>query len=298
MRKNKAIKYITIVTLCAILDMMLHAITSKIIPGPEISNLNSLSKTIGVPLVALVWVFIAYPSVAYVFHRYEDKLSGIKREKGFCYGSLIGFLWLWGVIESSSISGTTLIYETFGGLSDGLPIMLMVVLLGAFTIKRNSLENKNKTINLVNIFPSIFIFTVVFLAGRYLLYVTKFIVSGYEIRPYATFIWTLLMGTFIGIMYVLLGRATKSSSTLLSAIKYGVIIFGINWTIFQLLIPLVFEGALVDIIRRCVSDILWVILSYYLAETFEKYICHKKKQNIIGSINRKDDYDKAYEKHA
>lgn len=273
----KKLKYIAVVTLCSILDFSLHGITSKISPGPELNNLSLLAKTIGTLPVVMLWILIAYSIVVYVFYRYEDKLPGVKSEKGLRYGIAIGLLWLWGVVEASSISGTTLIHETLGGISDGGPVVLMGLLLATFTIKKNSIEDKKTTFNLTNIFSSVLIFSSVFLVGRYCIYFTRFIKSGYETRPCATFIWTLFMGMFVCVIYNLLGQTTKSSSTLLSAIKFGVIIFGVNWAVFQLFMPLVFEGTLVDIIIRSFADILFATLSYYLSESLVRKMYQKSK---------------------
>ena len=277
MKNTKKIKYIAIVIFCAILDFSLHGISSMISPGSEIGNLSFIAKTIGAPGAAMVWVFIAFSSVAYVFYMYTDKIPGEKSAKGLRYGSAIGLLWLWGVVESSSLKGTPFIQETVMGLCDGAPVLLMGLLLGIFTTKSNSIESKNKPFIKGNRFSPILIFTFVFLIGRYFLYFTKIIESGYESRPYATFIWTLIMGALIGVIYILLGQTTKSSSALLSAIKFGVIIFGINWSVFLIFIPLICEGTLVDIIIRCITDIPFVILSYYLSESLAKVICNTKK---------------------
>jgi hypothetical protein len=288
MKSSKKIKYIAIVTFCAFLDFILHGITSVISPGPEFSNLSIIAKTIGALGAVMLWMFIAFSTVAYVFYRYEDKLPGIKSAKGLRYGSVIGLLWGWGVVEGSSLSGTTLKQETIMGLCDGIPVVLMGLLLGTFTAKMNPIKNKNKNMNMnktynkSNIFSSIIIFTTIFLTGRYFLYFTKIITSGYESRPYATFIWTLIMGALIGVLYILLGQSTKSSTTLISAIKFAVIIFGFNWSVFLLFVPIVLEGTFVDIIIRSITDISFVIVSYFLSESLSKTMFCKKKQNIIS----------------
>lgn len=279
MKNIKAIKYMAIVALCSALDISLHIILIIIFHLTETGNFGDLSliaKSIGASGAGLLWAVTAYSTVAFVFYRYEDKLSGIKSVKGLRYGSSIGILWLWGVVESAC-SGITLIKEFVLGLCDAVPVMLLGLLLGIFTIKNNSSDEMKKTHNRTNIFPSILIFAIVYLVGRYILYYTKIIKSSYEISPLVTIIWTIVMGAFIGISYILLGQTTKSSSTLLAAIKFGLVVFGVNWIVFQLFIPLTYEGYLVDIIIRSTTDIVCVILSYYLSETFEKTIYHKRK---------------------
>lgn len=277
MKIVKLIEYIAIVIICSILDMTLHGITSEISPFPKIANFSFLVKTIGAVGAATVWILVAFSSVAYVFYRYEDKILGIKSGKGLRYGSAIGLLWLWGMMEGVSLSGNTLTHEIVMGICDAGPIVLMGLLLGKFTSDSSHIKQKKRPFNSGNIFLSIFIFSIIFLFGRYFFYFTKIIDSGYEKRPYFTFIWTLLMGTCIGISYLLLGNTTKSQSKALSAIKFGITIFGINWFAFLIFVPIIFSGAFIDTLLRLGIDILLVSLSCYLSETLIKTNCYKRK---------------------
>lgn len=272
MKNVKKLKYISIVILCAILDMSLHVVTSKISPISKEGNFSILAKTIGLPAAAMLWIIIAFASVAYVYNRYEDKLPGSKIIKGLRYGGAIGLLWFWGMIESISITGTTIIHETVIGICDSIPVLVMGLLLGKLCTGSNSTGQKNKSFNKRKVFLSVFIFSSLYLVGRYIFYITKIIESGYEVRPYATFIWTLGMGILTGIIYLLLGQAAESSSKLLSAIKFGVIIFGINWFIFLIFLPFLYAGTFIDIIIRSMVDIVIVILGYYISDAAKGYL--------------------------
>jgi hypothetical protein len=280
MKNVKLIKYIAIVIFCASLDMMLHRITSNISPFPKEANFSFIVKTIGAVGAATVWVLVAFSSVAYVFYKCEDKIIGIKSGKGLRYGSAIGLLWLWGMIENISLSGNSLIYEGVMGICDAIPVILMGLLLGKYTSEKIFVRQKNKSFKGVNIYLPISIFTITFLVGRYPFYFTKIIHSGYETRPFLTFIWTLLMGVCVGIIYLLLGEAARLQSRLLSAIKFGVIIFGVNWFAFLSFMPIIFSGGFIDIFLRLGIDILLVSLSWYLCETLTKTNCYKRKENI------------------
>ncbi|MFD3449900.1 hypothetical protein ACFDTO_35575 [Microbacteriaceae bacterium 4G12] len=280
MKNVKLIKYISIVIFCASLDMMLHGITSNISPFPKEENFSFLVKTIGAVGAATVWVLVAFSSVAYVFYKCEDKILGIKSGKGLRYGSAIGLLWLWGMLENISLSGTSLMHEGVMGICDAIPVILMGLLLGKYTSEKIFVRQKNKSFKGINIYLPISIFTITFLVGRYFFYFTKIIDSGYETRPFLTFIWTLLMGVCIGITYLLLGEAIRSQSRILSAIKFGVVIFGINWFAFLVFAPIIFSGALIDTLLRLGIDILLVSLSYYLSETLIKTNGYKRKENI------------------
>lgn len=276
MKCNQKIKYVSIVFFSIILAMIFHVMTSNYSTTPKIANWSFFVKVLGLPLTLIVWYFIAFGSIAFIFYVYEDKLPGVKSRKGLCYGIAIGILWLWGMLEGVSLSGNPLINEFITGICDAIPILLMGLLLGIFTTKRNTIENKKKSFSLNNILLSVFIFSTIFLVGRYFVYYTNIIKSGFRSYPYFTFIWTFLMGTCIGVTYLLLGQATKSSSPFLSAIKFGVTIFGVNWLVFVIFIPFIFKGALLDFIIRIIIDTLLVILSYYVSESLEKMIVKKQ----------------------
>jgi hypothetical protein len=269
-------KYIIIVAFCSILDMSFHVMTSKISTIPNTSNFSILTKVIGVTQSAILWILIAFSSVAYVFYLYKNKLPGVNNTlKGLRYGSTISLLWLFGMIEGVSLVGNTLIHETVMGLCDAFPIIVMGLLLGKFTTERTAIKQKNNSFNPCTILLSVFIFSIVFLVGRYLFYFTRIIESGYETRPYSTFIWTFLMGLCIGVTYISLGKSTQSSSTILSSVKFGVTIFGINWSVFLVFMPIIYEGNLIKFIIRCTIDIILVILGYYISASLEKLITKK-----------------------
>lgn len=272
MRCNQKVKYIFIVFFSIILAITLHAMASNYSTTPKVANWSFFVEFLGLSLTLILWYSIAFGSIAFIFYRFEDRLPGVGSIKGLRYGISIGILWLWGMIEGVSLSGNLLINEFLTGICDAIPILLMGLLLGNFTTKENNIEN---TVSSNRRFLSIFIFSTVFLVGRYLCYFTNIIKSGYQSSPYFTFIWTLLMGACIGVTYLLLGKVTKSSSTFLSATKFGIIIFGVNWTVFIIFIPFIFKGTLIGSIIRIVSDILLVILSYYISEFLDKLIVKK-----------------------
>lgn len=270
MKCNKKIKYIFIVFFSIILAMTFHVMASNYSTTPKIANWSFLVKKIGLVPTIIVWYVIAYGSICYIFYKYENKFTGLNSIKGLRYGIAIGILWLWGMLQGVSLYGNPMINEFITGICDALPIVLMGLLLGIFTTKSNYVENKKKSVNPSNILLSIFAFSIIFLIGRYFFYYTNIIKSAYQTSQYFTFVWTLLMGTCIGITYILLGKATQSSSLFLSSVKFGIIIFGINWLVFIAFMPFILDGLLIDSIIGVIADTLLVILSYYISECLEK----------------------------
>jgi hypothetical protein len=273
---RQKIKYVFIVFFSIILAMIFHIIAQNYSTTPKVANWSFLVNKIGLVPTIILWYVIAYGSISYIFYRYENKFTGLKSIKGLRYGIAIGILWLCGMLEGVSLYGNPVINEFVTGLCDAVPIVLMGLLLGIFTTKNNYVENKKESANLGNIFVHIFVFSIIFLIGRYFFYFTNIIKSGYQTSKYFTFCWTLLMGTCIGITYILLRKSTKSTSQIISSLKFGIIIFGANWLVFIAFMPFIFKGLLSACIIRVIVDTLLVIFSYYVLEVLGKLIVKDK----------------------
>lgn len=267
---NKKIKYILIVVFCIMLAMTFHVIGTKYSTTPPKADWSFLVRSFGLIPTIFAWYFIAFGCTAYIFYRYEDKLEGSCITKGLSYGIGIGILWLWAMPEGVSLYGNPFINELVTGGCDAVPIIVMGLLLGIFTGRNNNHKDRKKPVSLSNILIPCSVFSSIFTAGRYFFYCTGIMRSGYHTHPGFTFVWTLLMGTCIGITYILLGKAAQSSTKLLSAIKFGNLIFGANWLVFMVFMPCIINGLLTDLIIRAVIDITLVILSYYVSESLIK----------------------------
>ncbi|WP_297428046.1 hypothetical protein [Clostridium sp.] len=276
---NQKVRYILIVILGSIFDIFVHMMNPSDGNTPNKITGSFLTKTLGFELTAVIYFLITFGVLVYVFHRYKDKISGTRVAKGLKYGTAIGILWLWGMLEGPTLWGTTPKFELFMGICDFVPILVIGLLLGRFIARTDSEKDSCRE----NLFIPLLIFSIVFLIGRYLLYYTKIITSGYNKMPFYTFFWTLLMGTCIGISYLLLRKVTKSSSILKSAIKFGIIIFGLNWGMYLIFMPFVFNMrlafnmSLMDTIMRIIGDIVWVILSYYFSASLENLLARKNE---------------------
>lgn len=279
MKGNQKVKYVAIVFISIILAMGFHVMASNYSTIPKVANWSFFVEKFGLISTIIVWYLIAYGSIAYIFYKYEDKFTGTNITKGLCYGIAIGILWLWGMLEGVLLYGNPVINEFITGSCDAIPVVLMGLLLGIFTTKNNDLTTTKKSVNSSNIFLSSFIFSTIFSGGRYFFYCTNMMTPDYQTNPYFTFAWTFFMGTCIGITYLLLGKATQSSSQLLSAVKFGFIIFGINWLVFIVFMPFMFKGLLIECIIRIIQDNILVVLSYYISESLKKLIV-KNKQNL------------------
>ncbi len=255
--------------------MILHSLTSAYSTIPQNSEWSCLVDKFGLIAAVSVWYIIAFGCIAYIFHKFEYRIPGNSCEKGMRYGAAVSILWLWGMLEGVSLSGNSIIDELITGICDAVPIFLMGLLLGKFTTKRNYSYCTKKLVNdSIEFFPFL-IFSIIFLSERYYLYMSGIIDSGYKTNPYFTFIWTLVMGICICTSYVLLRDAVQDTTPFLNSMKFGIIIFGVNWLSFMIFIPFVFGNTFTDFIIRVISDSVSVTLSFYLSEAIRNRMYEK-----------------------
>lgn len=261
----KKVKYMSIVFISIILAMIFHVMSSNYSTTPKTANWSFLVKSLGLIPTIIIWYVIAYGSIAYIFYKYEDKFVGSSITKGLRYGISIGILWLWGMLIGVLLYGNPFVNEFVTGACDAVPIVIMGLLLGKFTAKSNHhIGIKHKFIKPSNVILSLLTFSIIFSIGCYLINCTGIIKIEYQNEPYFAFIWPFLMGTCIGITYLLLGNWAQSSTKLSSATKFGAILFGANWLVFAIFMPFIFSGILIKFIISIIVNILSVILSCYL----------------------------------
>lgn len=272
---KKSIKYFIIVTICSAIDITLHMIAPNFMTETtDNRTYSTLVNAIGLGAIGFMWTYIAFGSSAFVFVKFQDKIPGYRITKGLLYGALIAIFWFLGVVETHSVSGTLLNNEIVMGLCDAIPMLVLGLLLGLFASDKKASKTQNEILKeFRNPVLPIAIFTILYLALRYIGYGTNIISSGLWDRTVATFVWTLIMGIFVGMLYLFLGQATKTTSEIGSALLFGFIIFGVNWISFSSMIPLAFKGTLVDILTRCICDMISTTMSYYILARINRRRC-------------------------
>ncbi len=274
MKISNWVKIAAIIVVCVLLDIVLHLVTSVYSTMPENPNYSIVGQLLGVEITSLLWALLAFSGAAFVFFRIRNVLPGEGVKKGLRYGSAIALIWLFAMLEGVSLFGNPIINEFVVGLSDAIPVLLMGILLSL--VKTEKQDNSAiEPFTLGRKIKAILVFTGIFLIGRYIAYFTGAIQAGYQTSPFVTFFWTLLMGACIGVACILLGNARNTLLLKRNSVKFGFLIFGINWAIFLIFMPLLFSGYLIDVLFRITIDTLLVTIGYYL--TFSPSIDLKKK---------------------
>lgn len=264
MKIGKIVKIISIVLLCVSLDIFLHMLTSPFGTMPDNPDLSFLSTNIGIEATASLWALLAFSVTTYVFLHMRDSICGDGVKKGLRYGASVALLWCIAMLEGVSLFGNPIVKEIIVGLSDAIPVFVLGVLLGLVKPETGSRNNVEP------VFPHqkskvILLFTVVFTAGRYLAYSTGVIKSGIHGMRIETFVWTILMGFVIGVSFVLLENNLNTTSLKHKILGFSVSIFGMNWMVFLIFMPLLFSGHIVDVLLRIVIDTSIVVVSSCLA---------------------------------
>ena len=264
MNIGQKIKVVDTVLACVVLDIVLHVVTSSYSTIPQNPNFSFLARILGIEITAFLWAFIAFSVVAFVYWRIRNEIPGKGVKKGLRYGTAIALLWIFAMLEGVPLFGNPLINEFVVGLSDAIPVFVMSVLLSI--VRTSKVEgDPSPAFNLRQKITAVSVFSGIFLTGRYIAYLLGIIQSGNQTKPLPTLIWTILMGLSIGVVFILLENSKDKLFLKHRYIKFGVIIFGVNWAVFLLFMPLLFSGYITDAFLRIIIDVILVTIASYLA---------------------------------
>lgn len=182
-------------------------------------------------------------------------------------------MWTVYLLESvPHIEGLPLFEVLAYPLADGITIVSLGVLLGRFACTDSSGYEKARTSSSYAVLLAI---PLLFIAGRMLSYNVFYIYSSYPARQFDTILWAAATGLWIGIMYLLLRPGIPDKSPFQKALYFAVVIYGIDYFLFNLFMPLVFDysicsvGTLLsyaDLFLRASMGILFVAAGVYICE--------------------------------
>jgi hypothetical protein len=263
MKKGQKIKVAAIVLVCVVLDIVLHVVTSSYSTIPENPNFSFVASNLGTEITASLWALFAFSVVAFVYWCIRNEIPGEGVKKGLNYGTAIALLWIFAMLEGVPLFGNPLINEFVVGLSDAIPVFVMSILLSMVQSGKVA-GDPSSAFTLRQKIKAVAVFSGIFLTGRYIAYFSGVIQSGNQTKPLPTLLWTILMGFFIGVVFVLLGNNKDRRSLKHRAVKFGLVVFGLNWAVFLLFMPLLFSGYITDALLRIIIDITLVMIASYL----------------------------------
>ncbi|MBU4319377.1 MAG: hypothetical protein KKF30_19120 [Proteobacteria bacterium] len=151
-----------------------------------------------------------------------------------------------------------------------IPVFLVIFLIAKYpkSFQNDStVEDKDENNKTILIFyplvTIIFSFMGVRIIGYYILKMT----SRISDLPFEIISWTFFMGLLIGIMYIMYQKIERRTLWLHRVIRFTFILFGINWIMFNIFVPLLLRESFIDfLIYRAVFDIFAVFIGVSLGE--------------------------------
>ena len=264
--QNKSLKFVLIVFVCTIFSVLLHQIHDD--PLKNISGKSqSIVMTSGLfPPIAFASLVMTFGIIGLIFLGVQKSLCGSKLKKGIVFGFAMSGVWIIGMTEAHVLFSLSLFGEIYTGIADSSGILFMSLLLG----KNLADDTHEEKIPAKTTFFAIMIIAVIYTMVRYLSYSMLKIESSYATRPIATFLWTVIMGGWIGIMYRLIGINISRINPLKHSIIFGGLIFGLQWIIFNLFALLFIVVPVLDLIYRSVFDTFAIILGVYFYSIFQR----------------------------
>ncbi|MEW6182625.1 MAG: hypothetical protein AB1500_05530 [Bacillota bacterium] len=222
-----------------------------------------IEKGLFIPAVVVLFI-VTYGAAAAVFAAIQKELPGARLSKGFRYGISFGVLWFIGMIEMTLIAGSSLSYELYSGSVDGISFLLLGVLLGVYSGADSigKADGRKFAAALV----SVTVISLLFLIGRYFAYAVLHLESAYINEPLATFIWTLCLGVWVGVMYQLLRQGIGGNSAFARGLWFGVLVFGSDWLLYTLFRAVFVKIALIQIVLRVGVDVIFVSAGVAVSE--------------------------------
>jgi hypothetical protein len=221
---------------------------------------------------ATVALIIWFGTLAIVFAFIQDNLPGNRVMKGLRYGAGFAGLCFLAIFEMCLIFDSPVADELRTSTTDAVSLLFLGLLLGRFVGTDSKHFGRQEKVE-----PVLFIvIPLTFLVGRYFGYSIVHIMSAYKEKPIPTFAWTLAIGLWIGITYWFL-KEKSDKPPVVQAVRFGILIFGTYWLIYNLFVLLFVNVSVVDVFVRVIIDVLSVTVGIWVVNELSP-----KKTTVAG----------------
>lgn len=246
------------ILLIGILTTAFRIIGQLIIPpGTQSILLPSIFVSNGTMQIAFtIYGIFAYSLIAALFLLIRNKMSGNKIMQGIKFG--ISCCVIWGAYLLEPLPHAAPIDRITYPLVDGAALLVMGLLLGVLLGRKSNYSKADHKI--INFVLPVAAITVLFVAGRLIQYFLFDIYSSFQTKTAETVLWGIGTGFAVACSLAWLSQYIAYKSKFQQACLLGLVLFGVDLTLFNFFIPLVFNFDVLDLIIRTVIDILFVSL--------------------------------------
>lgn len=256
-------KILLAVLVSVLVDVILHMFFA---PRIEYNYSPSIFIEIGLFLPAAgIGLIIWFGTLAIVFTFIQDNLPGTRVMKGFRYGVGFAGLCFLAIFEMCLIFDSPVADELRTSTTDGVSLLFLGLLLGRFVGTDSKHFGRQEKLK-----PVLFIvIPLTFLVGRYSGYSIVHIMSAYNEKPIPTFAWTIAIGLWISITYWLL-KETSDKPPMMQAVRFGILIFGTYWLIYNLFVLLFVDVSVLDVFARVIIDVFSVTVGIWVVNKLSR----------------------------
>ena len=213
--------------------------------------------------VLIVIGIISLSLYSIVFILIEEKLFGNKFTKGLFYGSSFFLLFIIGFLEFYHFFNGKFSDAIFSGLADGIPLLITGIILGLVF----STDNRNTDLQPKRNLISIIFISMFFTISRTIFY--NFFYPTPLIKQANSYIYILLLGVTIGVVYYFLGQGIKTTDPLKKPLIFGLIL-AIAWIPANLFVCIKYKFPFEIMGYLILLDFIGIILGGLLNELINK----------------------------
>ena len=241
------------ILLIGFITTIFRIIGQVLIPESETSQTALLPSVLvengTLPLVFSLYGFFAYSLIASMFLLIRNQLSGNKISQGLQYGLSCCAVWIIYLLEPLP-HVTTLFERMIYPIVDSLAFLVMGVLLGLFLSENRPPVKKKEESRIIPLLS----ITSCFVVGRLFLYNVFDIYASFHSNTIETIVWMILTGLVVASVLIWINRYITQSGIIKRALILGCLLFGLDLTLFNFFIPLVFTYNIPDMILRTIID--------------------------------------------
>ncbi len=254
---NKVIKNILKILLIGSVTTVIRIIGQLSIPAGEQTVLapSVFAQNGTMPLVFTVYGIFAYSLIAALFLLIRERMTGNRIVQGLKYGLACCAVWIVYLLEP--LPHVAALDRITYPIADSGALIVMGLMLGWLFGRSGCSADRKKTAFPVLPAPAV---TVCFFAGRMMQYLIFDTYSSFDEKTLETVLWCLLTGMVISCALAWLNRCIRNGNRIKRAMILGCLLFGVDLTLFNFFMPLVFRADIPDLILRTFADILTVTL--------------------------------------
>lgn len=236
-------------TVCRIIGQFLIPAGEQSVLEPSVFANNGT-----MPLVFTLYGIFAYSLIASMFLFVRNQLTGNRVWQGLKYGISCCAIWVVYLLEP--LPHVAPLDRITYPIADGVALLVMGVMVGfLFGETKPHIVKKAKCNDII----PLIVIAACFVIGRLVQYFIFDIYSFFDSKRFETVMWCTLTGFVVACVMVWLNRYVKQNSRVVKAIILGGLLFGLNLTLFNFFMPLVFKADMTDLILRTSIDFLTVM---------------------------------------